>query len=82
VNVCETIDFIPSEVRNSGAQTLVLRLGGFINSRTDGIKASHLKVIRTVNQFAIVIEIPFHLGQTFDILLLGMHNHSLIITTS
>ena len=70
MNVGETVDPLSGQMRNCRAQILIFRLGRFIIGCTDGIETIHLQLVRPVNQLAVVVNVPLHLGQTFNVILL------------
>ena len=76
MDVCKTVDSLAREVRNRRAELLILRLGRFIIRRADGIEAIHLQFIRPVDQLAVAVKVPFHLGQPLDVILLGSHGNA------
>ena len=79
MDVSIAVDSLTGEMRDGGAQVLVLRPGCFIKSGADGIDAVHLELICAVDQLAVEVEVPLHLGQAFDILLFCSHLSSLLM---
>jgi hypothetical protein len=49
MDVVKAIDSLTCEMRDSRAQFLKLRLGGFLEGGTDSIEAVHLSLICTVD---------------------------------
>jgi hypothetical protein len=60
-------------MRRGRAQRLIFRLGRFVISRSDGIETIHLQFIGPVDQLTVKINVPFHLGKAFDVILLCSH---------
>ena len=63
---------------DGGAQVLILRLFCFIIRGADGVDAIHLALISAVDQFAVEVGVPPHLGQALNVLLLCSHFSSLL----
>ncbi len=70
MDVGEAVDPLARQMGNGRAQILILRLGRLVIGRADGVEAIHLEFVRPVDQLAVVVKIPFHLGQTLDVILL------------
>jgi hypothetical protein len=47
---------------DGGAQVLVLRPGGFLEGGSHYVKAGLVQLVGTVDERAVIIDIPLHLG--------------------
>ena len=73
VDVVEAVDAFAGQMGNRGHQILVFRLVGFVVGRADGVDAVHLHFVGPVDQFAVEIEVAFHLGKRIDVILFCPH---------
>jgi len=70
MDVGKAVDPLTGEMRDGGARVLVLWLGCFIERCADDTDAVHQALICVVDQLAVEVDVPLHLGQTLDVLLL------------
>jgi hypothetical protein len=73
MDVVKTVDPLPRQMGDRRAQILILGPGRLIIRCADGVEAIHLQFVCPVDQLAIVVNIPFHRGKTFDVILFGSH---------
>ena len=79
VDVGEAVDGFAREVGFGGAQIGVLRVIGVIKGQANGVDRGHLDLIIPVDLVPIVIDIPLHLLQPFEVLLFRSHACFLLI---
>jgi hypothetical protein len=58
----EAVNPLTREMRDGGAQVLILRLRGFLERGAHYVQAFRLQLVGPVNQLAIVVDVPLHFG--------------------
>jgi hypothetical protein len=81
VDMTEPVNLLSGEMRFGRAQAFVFRIGGVIESQPHGMNRGHLDLIIPSDLFAVHINIPPHLAQSFDILLFGSHLSSSLLAS-
>jgi hypothetical protein len=73
MNMTESIDLLPGEMRFGCAETFVFRVGRVVESQPHGMNRGHLYLIIPGDLFAVHIDISSHPPQSFDVLLFCSH---------
>jgi hypothetical protein len=73
MDMAESIDLLPGEMRLGRTQTFMFRIGGIIESQPHCVYRRHLDLVIPSDPFAVQIKVSPHLPQPFDVLLLGSH---------